>query len=427
MTAPARKGKYARLLEDADVKRWHDNTARGSRVTADVYLRRVGSFCSKHKITPKELVEMGSKERFNLLLDFVSGMEKKGHAGSYIQSTVKAVKSWLAHNRIELRGKIKISGTQDTPTLKDERVPTKEELKKIFLSGDKKARVTSALVAHSGLRIKTLGNYQGDDGLRIKDVPEIEVEGDSVDFKQIPTLLVVRKELSKTGHQYFTFLSEEGCEYLKDYLDERIREGEELTPESPVITPKLKMKPFIRAVNIGDIIRGAIRGAGFSWRPYVLRSYFDTQLMLAESKGLVIRDYRQFWMGHKGDIENRYTTNKGKLPESVIEDMREAYRRSQEYLQTTKIEETSEERLVQAFRKQLLLVAGFSQDEVEKMDIASISDEELQKIIRKRLLGEKTNDCTQKVVSIEEVENYLEQGWEFVATLPNDKVIIKLS
>jgi len=58
-------------------------------------------------------------------------------------------------------------------------------------------------------------------------------------------------------------------------LEERIREGEELTVDSPLITPRLKMKPFIRAVNIGDIIRGAIRGAGFSWRPYVLRSYFD--------------------------------------------------------------------------------------------------------------------------------------------------------
>jgi len=55
---------------------------------------------------------------------------------------------------------------------------------------------------------------------------------------------------------------------------------------------------------------------------YVLRSYFDTQLMLAESKGLVLRDYRTFWMGHKGDIENRYTTNKQRLPEEVIEDMR---------------------------------------------------------------------------------------------------------
>lgn len=33
-----------------------------------------------------------------------------------------------------------------------------------------------------------------------------------MDFKLIPTLVIVRRELSKAGHQYFTFLGEEGCE-----------------------------------------------------------------------------------------------------------------------------------------------------------------------------------------------------------------------
>ena len=67
--------------------------------------------------------------------------------------------------------------------------------------------------------------------------------------------------MSKAQHQYFTFLSEEGCEYLKDYLEERIRKGETVDGESPIITPKYEVKPFIRAINIGDIIRGAIRKA----------------------------------------------------------------------------------------------------------------------------------------------------------------------
>jgi hypothetical protein len=266
------------------------------------------------------------------------------------------------------------------------------------------------------------------DGLRLKDLPEMKIEKGEVVFEKVPTMVVVRKELSKAGHQYFTFLGEEGCEYLKDYLESRLKEGEKLTPDSPILTPKVAPKPFIRSTNIGDMIRTAIRRAGFKWRPYVLRAYFDTQLMLAESKGLVLRDYRQFWMGHKGDIENRYTTNKCRLPENVIEDMREAYRRSQEYLQTNKVEETSEEKLRQAFRKQLLLVAGFKQKEVNAMDLASMSDEELQEIVRKKLLGHETNDCTkQKAVSVSEVNKYLEQGWEYVATLPNKKVIIKLN
>lgn len=161
-------------------------------------------------------------------MDFVP-LKEKEFAGSYIQSTLKAVRSWLSHNLRELKGKIKIRGAEDTPSLKDERVPTKDELKRIFLSGDKKARATSVLIAHSGLSIESIGNYSGDDGLRVKDLHDMVVKDSNFEFAKIPAV-----------HQYFTFLSEEGCEYLKDYLEERMGEEEEITPESPIITPKLR-------------------------------------------------------------------------------------------------------------------------------------------------------------------------------------------
>jgi hypothetical protein len=262
----------------------------------------------------------------------------------------------------------------------------------------------------------------------MRDLPELKIKGSEVSFEKIPTIVVVRSTLSKTRHQYFTFLTEEACSYVKDYLEERLRDGEQLIADSAVVKPKVAQKPFIRTVNIGDMMRVAIRGAGLPWRPYVLRCYFDTQLMLAESKGLVLRDYRQFWMGHKGDIENRYTTNKQRLPESVVEDMRAAYARSEEFLQTKVKEETSEERLRGSFRKQLLLVAGFSQEELDKMDVPSMSDEELQNIVKKRLLGgQVANGAFQKVVSVGEANDYLAKGWEYVAKLSNNKVVIKMN
>jgi len=267
-----RRAKYAFLLEDVDVRRWYRNVARGSQVTADVYLRRLGAFCSHFGLTPKRLVSLDRDEIYNLLLDYVSDLEESGRAGSYIESALKAVKSWLAHNDLEVKRKIKIRGARDTPTLRDERTPTPEELRRIFLSGDKKARTACVLMAHSGLRPVTLGNYRGTDGLRVRDFPEMKIEEDTVEFERIPTMVVVRPELSKGGHQYFTFLSEEGCEYLKDYLEERMRKGEKLTADSPIIRPKVAKKPFIRSVNIGDMIREAIRRAGFGWRPYVLTS-----------------------------------------------------------------------------------------------------------------------------------------------------------
>jgi integrase len=422
---PRPRAKYAYLLEDKNVRRWYDNIARGSQAAAEIYLRNLGNFCQTNQLTPRKLASKRPSAIENLLMDYVSKVQEK-HAGSYIHNTIKVIKSWLAHNGIELKRKIKIAGAHETPTLKDERVPTKEELRRIFLSASKQARVACALVAHGGLRLETVGNYQGNDGLRIRDLPELQLKGDKLTFDEIPTMVIVRSSLSKARQQYFTFLTEEACGYLKDYLEERLMDGEKLTPDSAIVVPKFAPKPFIRTVNIGDMIRQPIRSAGLPWRPYVLRSYFDTQLMLAESKGLVLRDYRQFWMGHKGDIENRYTTNKHRLPYNVIEDMREAYKRSQDFLQTTKAE-VGEEKIKEAFKKQLLAVAGFSEEELAKYDVANRTDEELHNLVRQRLLGVMANNGSrQKVVALGDVERHLAEGWEYVASIPNDRAIIKM-
>jgi hypothetical protein len=39
-------------------------------------------------------------------------------------------------------------------------------------------------------------------------------------------------------------------------------------------------------------------------------------------------------MGHKGDIEARYSTNKGVLPPDMVEDMRKAYKQCEPFLST---------------------------------------------------------------------------------------------
>ena len=426
MAKKGRGSRFAKLLEDPEVRRWYENNSRGSVITADVYLRRLGNFCEAHSSTPKKFAAKSEKEIYGILLDYVSKLEKEGKSGSYISSIMKALRSWLAFNDKEVKRKIKIRGADATPTLKDERIPTPLELKSILLSGDKKTRVACALVAHSGFRLQSLGTYLGDDGLRIGDFPELRIDGDHIDFLEVPTMIVVRPELSKAGHKYITFLSEEGCDYLKEYLEERMRAGEELSNRSSIVRPKTATKQFISTTNIGDTIRHAIRKAGFSWRPYVLRSYFDTQLMLAESKGHLLRDYRTLWMGHKGDIEHTYTTNKGKLPPHIIDDMREAYGRSQEFLQTMVPEQPKEEELKRMFRAELLRMAGYDDDEMDKDGLLELPEDMFREAVQERLLGAKeNNNSKQRVISIDEIETYLEDGWEFVTTLPNESVVVR--
>ena len=113
-----------------------------------------------------------------------------------------------------------------------------------------------------------------------------------------------------------------------------------MTGDSPLISPNITHrygrgrntnKKFLPTLRISKLIRDVFRPR-FPWRPYVLRAYFDTQLLMSESRGRIAHDFRVFFMGHKGSMEAKYTTNKGLLPDALIEEMRDAFRRSEEFL-----------------------------------------------------------------------------------------------
>jgi hypothetical protein len=76
---------YDYLLEDPVVKRWYDNLARGSEITADVYRRRLGAFTNKHLICPAELA-METSQIEGLLMDHVTEAEKR-YTSDYVNCT----------------------------------------------------------------------------------------------------------------------------------------------------------------------------------------------------------------------------------------------------------------------------------------------------------------------------------------------------
>ncbi len=437
------KERYSYLLKDKDIARWKHSVDSGSQITGDVYLRRLGSFCVEMGKTPQQIIKLKDKPLADLIDDYVILREKKGNAGSYIKSTVKAVKSWLLFNGIKLPRQIKVKDAEKSPTLTEERIPTPEELKKIFNAGDSRERTACAIVAFTGVRIGVLGNYGGNNGLKVKDIPDLKIEEDQVTFQRIPAQINVGEDLSKSGNKYFTFLGQEGCMYLQNYLIERIRSGEIINQESAIITAaKLgyRGKQHITAVNVGDLMRNAIRNAGFTWRPYVLRAYFDSRLLLAQDERLIPRDYRSFFMGHVGDIEHRYTVNKGRLSEDLIESMRLAYEKSTKYLETERRGLTEDE-VENKFRTQLLIMAGFSEEEIKEKNLLNLSSEEITKLAREKLFGMSKPDISdqiekdkqelstshkQKVVSIDLIEHYINSGFVVKMALGNDKAIVEL-
>jgi hypothetical protein len=225
---------------------------------------------------------------------------------------------------------------------------------------------------------------------------------------------------------------------LREYLNERIIAGEKLTTESPLIIPDMNMSrkktenSFLETQLISREIKKAITKAGFNWRPYVFRAYFATSLDIAESKGEISHPWRQFLMGHKGDIEATYSTKK-KLSDDVIEQIRQSYKKCEKYF-ATKSKSLQEEDTARKLREYTIMMfeATFNitlkKEKREELFLLSIENfqEELKRIANERKTEILNNGNRQKIIPIEEIEKYITEGWEYVTLLPNGKAIIKV-
>jgi len=71
--------EYSKMLEDDDVRRWYENLAAKSKITANVYLRTLGLFCELNRTDPEALLKTAKTKAFrDNFLDFVRELEGKG-------------------------------------------------------------------------------------------------------------------------------------------------------------------------------------------------------------------------------------------------------------------------------------------------------------------------------------------------------------
>ena len=342
-----------------ELKRWYLNLKRGSLSTAESSIPNLLSALEKMDANPSSILKMSVKKIQDKLEELVDTMEREKYAPKYIGLAISNIKSYCRNNDIILERKIRIKNSDIAVSLEDERVPKASELDQIIAAGSSKAKLAVALIGYAGLRLEVLGNNDASDGLTLGDLPDLVIDGKDPHFKQIPARVVVRSNLSKAHHQYFSFLNQKGCDLLidelkvritpKDYRPNRgsgprtVRPAEILTQKSPVILSQdrgAEGTPFITTKAIGQMIKRAISRAGFDWRPYVLRAYYDTQLLIAENNGLISRDFRVFFMGHSGDMERKYTLAKHTLPTELMKAMIQGYDRASKYLTGVEMDAT---------------------------------------------------------------------------------------
>jgi hypothetical protein len=148
---------------------------------------------------------------------------------------------------------------------------------------------------------------------------------------------------------------------------------------------------------------------------------------------MISHSYVQFFSGHKGDIESRYSTNKGKLSPELIEDMRQAYERCEPFLSTMEpplaqdlIVKGAKMEALKSIEKNLLSIdlpdvkIRREREMEKKLDL----DEEIE-LFENEIKRMRENNGSQSLVDEEELETYLDEGWEFVSVLPSRKILIR--
>jgi len=149
-----------------------------------------------------------------------------------------------------------------------------------------------------------------------------------------------------------------------------MRNGETITIESPLISKDTmgcnsKEGNILATAFVLMDIRDAIEKSGLKFRPYALRVYWASAMDVAEGKGIASHNWREFWVGHVGDILARYSTNK-KLAQEMIEEIRETYRKCSTYLETGRkpLTEVEKEELNRGAKKWYLSAIGFTDEEI---------------------------------------------------------------
>ncbi|HEY5539055.1 MAG TPA: hypothetical protein VIL58_05910, partial [Thermoplasmata archaeon] len=254
------------VLEDPEVRAWHDKLAMGSELTADEYARVLDRYCTAVNGTPTELnrtpttmkrsptalnttpaalvarakdQDGGRRAIEHQLQDFVIRMRKshkpsshgeddgdaesvrrcaRGHMPGYVNRFPKVIRSYLDHHDIVLR-KIFVGDTDSATSVEDELLLTPAQLREIVTAASPRGRVIVALVAWGCLRPEVLGNHDATDGLVIGDLPDLDLTDDKVKITRHPMQIVVRRQLSKIRKRYLTFLCGEGAMFLQDYLE----------------------------------------------------------------------------------------------------------------------------------------------------------------------------------------------------------------
>ena len=419
MVRKPRRLNHQILLKNPLIRTWFDETKLRSIRTADVNLRQLGLCLHELKLDPAALLDEARSDPVRLRKRFVayaSDLLKRGRLTSYIAKTFVGVSSFLRHHEVEFHGFPRLAVVRGV-SIENERVPTQDELGRLLRALPLRGQVSALLMAHSGLRPGAFSVYRaGDLALRLEDLPRPRYHAAGVPHSPISHSGARRTQQESTGIHYVRFRRALSHTY-------RISEGATRTAAmeqrryggSGVNFERLACRGgprhststgFVTVKALTAELRGGISKVvpnDTSWRPYVLRSYASTQLLLAESKGRIARDFREAILGHDLGVSGRYNLSK-KLQPTMVEEMRAAYKRCEPFLSTipSRTEQDSQAKMA----KTMLMGLGYSEVELASVDFDNLDVTLFQELVTKKMASTGAS-AKQELVDASDLRRYL--------------------
>jgi integrase len=349
----------------------------------------------------------------NKLREFCVMLEKeKGLAKSTIVFKYHAViKSFYRYNNQRLQ--------LNTPRYASrERMPhTVEEVKALMNVADVRERAIMMFLKDSGISREDVVT------LKYKDI-----QGEYEAKEEVIHLRLVRQ---KEQIEYDTFIGKNAIDHLRTYLDYRQRKGEKITKDSPLIA-SLSGKP-LSPENLSTIFNRLSKKVGFKTSPHRFRKFFESHLGMSVPSLLVKK-----WMGHAIGVEASYL-----LP--PLEKQAAKYAEGYRELDLFKTEANVFQQRMQQLSDLLDLMHTTGQFSDEKYEglknemkmyrsvedinkgLTRVREQGLENDMRyfaqKKAKNCKDGNC-QKIISEDELAEYLANDWKVVTALPSGKLVI---
>ncbi len=409
------KGRDSWESHYSSVRKFLDHYKRKQKASKTRYnaLIALDQLCVYAKKTPDELVKLSRGQATKVVQSFVDKLHDDSKSIRYLNVLLDYYKTFFVANGFKNGKELDLERYMQPARYRKtkEYIPTPDEIRSMaFASKSMRNRALILTLYMSGLRLHTLI------ALLYKDVRnELESSGKIVKMPVYPEMKEKHSDACKGMIPYYTFIVDPALQAIRDYLR---NERPDIKPTEPLfcatstnIAYDIRRNMIVDGRGIEKMVKIAAKNAGVEeWKhvtPHCLRKAFE----FAMRSSKLDPDDREFLMGHilPGTKDAYYAKDK-------IEYLRAEYAKAKFFGDGESVVKDAFKRLAQEMGLEVKENAPMEDTIVEIAKVYKAAKEDLAK---------RSNNGKQKMIKEDELDKYLEEGWELVNVLPSGKLVVK--